>query len=136
MTVYSTDPQQLLRTIRDTLVDRVAPDVTGGTARSELAGVVEALDNLIARLAWDPDGLARSLDRTEELAVALGLNPVEGSEGDAATLRRRRSEVAEMLAATYRSDANGDEIVSAVSRFTDDDVRDQISVALRGGLPD
>ncbi|MBC2589691.1 hypothetical protein [Rhodococcus aetherivorans] len=136
MTVYSTDPQQVLRTIRDTLVERVAPDVTGGTARLELAGVVEALDNLVTRLAWDRDGLARSVDRTEELAGALGLDPAGSDEVDVTSLRRRRSEVADTLSATYRSGANGDEIVSAVSRFTDDDVREQISIALRGGLPD
>ena len=136
MTVYSTDLTQLLYTVRNTLAHRVAPGVTDGTARIELSGVIEALDNLVERVSWDPEGLGRSCERTEELARALGLESLDNGGSDVATLRRRRREISQSLAGTYRNGEQVSEIVSAVTRFTEDDVREQISTALRGGLPD
>ncbi|MGV9863000.1 hypothetical protein [Rhodococcus koreensis] len=136
MTVYSTDLTQVLHTIRETLADRVATSVTEGTARLELAGVIEALDNLTPRVSWDPAGLRQSCECTEELAGKLGLAPVEDGCGDVSALRRRRRDISEVLAETYRSGTQVSDIVSAVARFSDIDVREQISTALRGGLPD
>ncbi|MBC2637689.1 MULTISPECIES: hypothetical protein [unclassified Rhodococcus (in: high G+C Gram-positive bacteria)] len=134
MTVYSTDLTQLTTTIRETLVQRVAPGVTEDAARLELAAVVEQLDNLVERIAWDGPRLAETCARTDELAARLGLRDRPDPEG-VDRLRERRRKVAALLRDLY---AGGDpaDVVDAVADFTDADVQEQISTALRAGLSD
>src|SRR6476620_11387973 len=110
MTVYSTDLTRLLGTITDTLARKVAPGLEDGPARLELAGVLEQLDNLSERLAWDETRLGQACDRTEELAGSLGLAPDPAPAADVDTLRRRRREVSELLRTAYR-DGTPDESV-------------------------
>ncbi|WP_040794009.1 hypothetical protein [Nocardia higoensis] len=135
MTVYSTDLTGLLNTIKDTLGHRVAPALPEGTARQELAAVLEQLDNLTQRVAWDRERLARVCDRTEELAGGLGLAPVTAPGADVDALRGRRREVSEVLRAAYRDGAPRAGLVDAVLAFSEADVAEQISVGLRAGLP-
>lgn len=133
MTVYSTDPAQLMATIRDTLADRVAPGVTDDTARGELAAVIEQFDNLMGRLAWDPVPLARTGARTEELARQLGLPPTPGDD-TVETLRARRRQIGAALGEVYRGGEPDEHTIAAVLRFTETDVDDQVTTALRRGL--
>ncbi|WP_249146095.1 hypothetical protein [Gordonia sp. SCSIO 19800] len=133
MTVYATDVDQVFATMRETLVHRVAGDVTDTTARLELAAVVEAIDNLVGRIDWDAERVTRSVSATDRLAEDLGVGdvPGDGIEG----LRERRRAVSAAIAQTYRDPKTSSKAVDAILRFTDDDVREQISAALRSGLP-
>ncbi|MCZ4588806.1 hypothetical protein [Rhodococcus] len=135
MTVYSTDLTKLLGTITDTLGRRVAPALDEGPARLELAGVLEQLDNLAQRLAWDQARLGQVCERTQELAGKLGLAPDPAPAADVDTLRRRRREVSESLRAAYHGGTPDESLVEAVLEFSEQDVQEQISIALRAGLP-
>ncbi|MFI9411417.1 hypothetical protein [Nocardia gamkensis] len=135
MTVYSTDPTGLLTTIKDALGHRVAPALPDGTARRELAAVLEQLDNLTQRIAWDRAQLARVCERTEELATSLGLTPTTSASADVDTLRARRRAVSEVLRDAYRHGAARAELVESVLEFSEVDVAAEISVGLRAGLP-
>ncbi|WP_067862109.1 hypothetical protein [Nocardia shimofusensis] len=135
MTVYSTDLTGLLNTIKDTLGHRVAPALPDGTARQELAAVLEQLDNLTQRVAWDQARLAQDCARTEELAMRLGLAPAADSSADVDTLRTRRREISELLHEAYRDGAPRAGLVDSVLEFSGTDVAEQISVGLRAGLP-
>ncbi|MCG7633603.1 hypothetical protein MHN80_14905 [Gordonia McavH-238-E] len=135
MTVYSTEPGQLFATIRDTLAHRVAGHLTDTTARLELAAVIEALDNLADRIDWDTERLSRCIAETDDLARQLELgHDVSGAGVEG--LRQRRRAISTALASTYRNDGASAKTVDAVLRFTEVDVREQISTALRNGLPD
>lgn len=134
MTVYSTDLTGLLNTIKDTLAHRVAPAVQEGTARQELAAVLEQLDNLTQRVAWDTAQLAQVCERTEELATRLGLAPV-ASAADVDTLRDHRRAVSDLLREAYRDGTPPAGLVESVLEFSESDVTNQISVGLRAGLP-
>lgn len=136
MTVYSTDLTQVLATVRETLVQRVAPGLTDGGARLELGAVVEALDNLAERTSWDSIALADSIARTEELVAALGLTAASDGTLTVETLRQQRRRISERLADTYSAPGQVPGIVDAVSEFTGPDVRVQISTAMRHSLPD
>ncbi|QDQ93006.1 hypothetical protein FND50_21110 [Rhodococcus sp. WB9] len=135
MTVYSTDLTMLLSTITDTLGLRVAPALPDGPARLELAGVLEQLDNLADRLAWDQTRLGQACERTEELAGRLGLAPDPALAADVYTLRRRRREVSELLRTAYREGVPDESVVASVLEFSEQDVQEQISNGLRAGLP-
>ncbi|WP_040841390.1 hypothetical protein [Nocardia brevicatena] len=135
MTVYSTDLTGLLNTIKDTLGRRVAPALPEGTARQELAAVLEQLDNLTGRIAWDRDRLAQVCERTEGLAARLGLAPADAPATDVDTLRTRRRAVSEVLREAYRDGVPHVELVESVLDFSERDVAEQISVDLRAGLP-
>jgi hypothetical protein len=145
MTIYSIDLDTVLRTIRTTLAERVAPAVESDTAALELAGVIEQLDNLGPRLAWSAEPLARTVAQTEELARRLGLGAATDDDGgigaavdgsaDAAVLRRRRKEIAEVIDGAYAAGSTPG-IVGAVLEFSETDVREQISIGMRRGLPD
>ncbi|MDV7242693.1 MULTISPECIES: hypothetical protein [Rhodococcus] len=135
MTVYSTDLPRLLSTITDTLGRRVAPALPDGPARVELAAVLEQLDNLAERLAWDETQLGQACERTEELAVRLGLAPDPEPAVDVDTLRRRRRDISETLGAAYRDGPPDRSLVDAVLEFSEQDVQEQISTTLRAGLP-
>lgn len=134
MTVYSTEPSQVFATIRDTLAHRVAGDLTDTTARLELAAVIEALDNIVDRIDWNAERLTRNIHATDVLARDLGLDHDvvgEGVEG----LRQGRRAISAALARSYVDPDTSSKAVDAVLRFTDDDVHEQISTALRSGLP-
>jgi hypothetical protein len=135
MTVYSTDLARLLGTITDTLGRRVAPALEDGPARLELAGVLEQLDNLAERLAWDESRLGQACERTEELAGRLGLAPDPAPAADVDTLRRRRREVSELLRTAYRDGVPDENLLASVLEFSERDVQEQISNGLRAGLP-
>ena len=135
MTVYSTDLTRLLSTITDTLGRRVAPALDDGPARLELAAVLEQLDNLAERLAWDEVRLEQACERTEELAGRLGLASDPEPAAAVDTLRRRRRDISETLRAAYRDGAPDRSLVDAVLEFSEQDVQEQISTTLRAGLP-
>ncbi|MET7773659.1 hypothetical protein [Nocardia sp. NPDC005366] len=135
MTVYSTDLTGLLATIKDTLGHRVAPALADGTARQELAAVLEQLDNLTQRIAWDHAALAQTCERTEALATGLGLAPAGDVHAGVDALRARRREVADVLREAYRDGAPRAGLVESVLEFSETDVAEQISVGLRAGLP-
>ena len=132
MTVYALDLDMVHATIRDTLVTRVLPGVESGNARAELLAVVEMLDSLESRLAWDREPLGENVGRTRTLAAALGREDAtaDGIDG----LRAGRESIGDALADAY---ANGVDpaVVDAVARFTADDIVAEISPALRPGLP-
>ena len=136
MTVYSTDLARLAATVRETLVRRVAPGVTGEAAQHELAAVIEAMDNLTSRLAWDPDALDAVCQRSEQLADRLGLSSLPTGATGVARLRASRQEISAMLDGVYRAGVLPDDLLDAVGEFTRDDVLDQISVALRPAMED
>nr|WP_271213704.1 hypothetical protein [Rhodococcus wratislaviensis]GLK40919.1 hypothetical protein GCM10017611_77940 [Rhodococcus wratislaviensis] len=135
MTVYSTDPTRLLNTITDTLGKTVAPALGEGPARLELAGVLEQLDNLAERLAWDQARLGQVCERTENLAARLGLAPNPAPAVDVDALRRRRRDVSDLLRNAYREGVPVGSLVEAVLNFSEKDVQEQISSSLRAGLP-
>lgn len=138
MTVYATDLTQLLTTVRTTLADKVGPGVTDSGARLELTMVIEQIDNLIGRTAWDPASVRRSCEQTDQLASALGLSSSSTDAGadPAAGLVERRRAVADKLRGTY-TDGDVDIVatVAAVADFSVVDIQDQISVGMRGALP-
>ncbi|MFC3960815.1 hypothetical protein [Nocardia jiangsuensis] len=103
MTGYSSDPAQVLGTVVEALTNRVLPEVPDGPARLELGAVLEVLGNLVGRVGWDDVRLGAVCARTEELARELGL-PGADLPPTVATLRERRAEIAERLAAAYRAD--------------------------------
>ncbi|BBZ00786.1 hypothetical protein MCHIJ_02230 [Mycolicibacterium chitae] len=139
MTIYALDLGQVQQTIRDTLAERVLPAIDSGDARSELLSVIEMLDSLAARLAWDPGPLAATASRTADLGAALGqpartaTPPTES--GELSALREHRASIAAALSSAY---ANGIDpaIVGAVAEFTTADIQAEISPGLRRGLPD
>lgn len=135
MTVYSTDPARLLGTIADTLSRHVAPALDDGPARLELLAVLEQLDNLTPRLAWDEARLGQVCARTEELAGRLGLEPAPAPATDVDALRSRRRDVAESIRSAYRNGGPDENLVAAVLEFSEEDVQEQISNGLRPGLP-
>lgn len=136
MTVYSTDLARLAATVRETLVHRVAPGVSGEAAQHELAAVIEAMDNLVGRLSWDPGTLDEVCRRSEELAGGLGLSssPAEGT--GIVRLRASRQEISAALDGAYRDGPLPDDLLDIVGEFTRDDVLDQISVSLRPAMED
>jgi hypothetical protein len=138
MTVYALDLDQVHQTIRDTLVNQVLPGVQSGTARSELLAVVEMLDSLGPRLAWESGSLSAVTSRTHALAAVLdrGADAAEGGAADSTVdaLRAERQSIGDALSAVY-ADGFDPAIVEAVAEFTAEDVRTQISPALRPGLP-
>lgn len=136
MTVYSTELTRLLNTITDTLGRRVAPELPEGPARMELAAVIEQLDHLAERVAWDQDRLGQTCARTEDLASRLGLAPDSAAAAaDIDTLRSRRQDVSELLRGAYREGAAHPSMIESVLEFSEKDVQEQISSSLRGGLP-
>lgn len=135
MTVYATDLSQVLSTVRSTLAEKVGPGVEAAGARLELAFVIEQLDNLIGRTAWDPAGVRGAVELTDELAEQLGL-PASEAAADTAGLSRRRSEVEQKLRATYDGDATSiAATVAAVAAFSKADIAAQISHGMRKALP-
>lgn len=136
MTVYALELGAVHAAIRDTLVRRVLPGVESGNARAELLSVVEMLDSLEARLAWEPTSLATAVERTRTLRAALGQD-ADSDDPDADgfdALRAGRESIGAALAAAY-ADGVDPAVVGAVARFTADDIVAEISPALRGGLP-
>ncbi|OBB26088.1 hypothetical protein A5792_27395 [Mycolicibacterium peregrinum] len=138
MTVYGLALDKVHETIRQTLVDRVLPGVESGSARAELLSVVEMLDSLQARLAWDRVPLGAAAARTQALAAALG-QASEVSEpaqqaGDLVALRALRATIGEGLAAAY-ADGIDPRIAAAVAEFSTADIQAEISPGLRQGLP-
>jgi hypothetical protein len=140
MSVYALELGAVHAAIRDTLVTRVLPGVESGNARAELLSVVEMLDSLESRLAWEPTSLATAVERTRTLGAALGQNADDsdseadfGSDGFEA-LRASRESIGAALASAY-ADGVDPAVVGAVARFTADDIVAEISPALRGGLP-
>ncbi|MGE2836857.1 hypothetical protein [Mycobacterium sp. SMC-4] len=139
MTIYALDLSQVQQTIRDTLAERVLPAIESGDARSELLSVIEMLDSLQGRLAWDPGPLAASASRTADLGAALG-QPTgtatpPAKTGDLDALREHRASIADALASAY-TDGSDPSIVTAVAEFTAADIDAEISPGLRRGLPD
>ncbi|MDA4103942.1 hypothetical protein MMON44395_20510 [Mycolicibacterium monacense DSM 44395] len=132
MTVYALDLAAVHATIRDTLVTRVLPGVESGNARAELMSVVEMLDSLESRLAWEPTSLAAAVERTKALSAVLGQESDDSD--DVETLRARRQSIGEALATAYTGGADP-AVVKAVARFTADDIVAEISPGLRPGLP-
>ncbi|HEY9310902.1 hypothetical protein [Williamsia sp.] len=135
MTVYSTDLNQLITTIRNTLVHKVVPGVTDDDARRELASVLEQLDNLAERVGWDHGRLADACTRSDELAARIGFPNGPDTAVDVDRLRARRREIATALRGVY-SGSDPARMVEAVTEFTDADVTEQISTILRAGLAD
>lgn len=133
MTVYALDLDRVHRTIRTALVEQVLPGVVSESARGELHAVIEMLDNLSPRLSWDGAGVAESVSRTRELAVAVGVAPTASGEGVDGLGADRRA-VAEKLAGAY-ADGVDPEVVRAVADFTTTDVNVEISRGLLPGLP-
>lgn len=131
MTLYAMDLDQMLTTVRATLAEKIGPGVTDGSARLELGMVIEQIDNLIGRVQWDASGVARAIGATDGLARALGVEPA----GD--TLAERRRQVEATLRATYVSGdpASIEATATAVAEFSTADIRDQISIGMRGALP-
>ena len=136
MTVYSAELSRLAATVRETLVHRVAPGVTGEAAQHELAAVIEAMDNLAGRLSWDPGTLDEVCQRSEQLAGRLGLSssPTDGTGVD--RLRAVRQEISTALDGAYRDGSLPEDLIDVVGEFTRDDVLDQISVSLRPAMED
>jgi hypothetical protein len=136
MTLYSSDPRELMDTARQVLAERVLPAVVDEAARADLHAVLELLDNLVPRLDFRADQLAAVLQRTDHLADALGVP--RGGVVTVEELRAHRASLAAALATVYTNGggADLDVVVAAVHAATEADVRDQISVALRPGLPD
>ncbi|MGE2716299.1 hypothetical protein ACQI4L_19770 [Mycolicibacterium litorale] len=132
MTVYALDLDAVHATIRDTLVTRVLPGVESDNARAELMAVVEMLDSLEGRLAWERTSLAATVDRTRTLGAALGQDSDDSD--DLQTLRTSRRSIGEALSAAY-ADGVDPTVIEAVARFTADDIVAEISPALRPGLP-
>lgn len=139
MTIYALNLHQVQQTIRDTLVDRVLPSVESGSARGELLTVIEMLDNLDSRLAWNSSPLKATISRTQALGAALGQVPAVPEGGvpadDLDVLRAGRQSISEALAAAYTGGFDP-AVASAVAEFTATDVKAEISKALRPGLPD
>jgi hypothetical protein len=135
MTVYRLDLDKVHQAIRETLVNRVLPEVTAGSARAELLSVVEMLDSLQERLAWGSQPLSEAVARTRALAGELGQRPESDPEGaDLDALYRDRAAVADILKAAY---VNGFDpaIAAAVAEFTTADIQAEISPGLLPGLP-
>lgn len=136
MSVYATDLAQVLTTVRTALAERVGPGVTDPGSLLELGMVIEQLDNLIGRTAWDPAGVQHAAELTDQLIAALGLPGIDAAP-DTAGLRRRRGVVEQKLRTTY-TDGDADSIaatVAAVTMFSTIDIREQISVGMRKALP-
>lgn len=136
MTVYSTDLAQLAATVRETLVRRVAPGVTGEAAQLELAAVIEAMDNLAGRLTWDPGTLDEVCQRSEQVAARLGvpLSPEQGTGVD--RLRSVRQDISTVLEGAYRDGTPSEELLDVVGDFTRGDVLEEISLSMRKAMED
>ncbi|WP_104103174.1 hypothetical protein [Arthrobacter sp. 08Y14] len=165
MTVYATNLTQVLTTVRTSLAERVCPAVTDPAASLELRMIIEQIDNLIGRTAWDPAKVQNACELTDQLADRLRANPstpgpasgvrksdVPGADAPGANvpaaddpgsgdpvedLVQRRRNVAQRLRTTY---ADGDAAdlaatVAAVAEFSSTDIRDQISAGMRRALP-
>ena len=138
MTIYALDPGRVHRAIRDALADRVLPSVEADAARGELLAVIEMLDALESRLAWNPAPLAAAVSRTRTLGEALGQVAAEREDrpaDDLDALRVGRRLIGEALASAY-ADGSGPAVAGAVAAFTAADVTAEISHGLRAGLPD
>lgn len=133
MTVYAMDLDEVQKTVRQTLVEKVLPAVESESARSELHAVIEMLDNLNRRLSWDAAEVSASVARTRELAVAVGAQP-DGSGDGLDALRTERRIVGERLAAAYAGGVDP-AVVQAVAAFSTDDIVVEISRGLLPGLP-
>ncbi len=137
MTVYALDLDQVNRAIRETLVKHVLPAVESESARSELHAVIEMLDNLESRLAWNPARLTETISASRNLATALGRNgaadPSASADGFDVLCASRRV-IGDALASAYM---NGSDpaIVHAVAAFTAESVEAEISQGLLPGLP-
>lgn len=133
MTLYAMDLDEVQKTVRQTLVEKVLPAVESESARGELQAVIEMLDNLNRRLSWDAAEVSASVARTRELTIALGAQP-DGSGDGLAALRAERRIVGERLAAAYADDIDP-AVVRAVAAFSTEDIADEISRGLLPGLP-
>lgn len=150
MTVYATNLAQVLTTVRTSLAERVGPAVTDPAARLELRMIIEQVDNLIGRTAWDPAkvlgacGLTDQLtDRLRAAPSILGTPSEDPPSDDPASddpvegLVQRRRNAAQRLRTIYTY-GDATEIaatVAAVAEFSITDIRDQISTGMRGALP-
>lgn len=135
MTVYGLDLDKVHQAIRETLVDRVLPEITAGSARAELLSVVEMLDSLQERLTWGSQPLSEAVARTRALAGELGQRTESDPEGaDLDALYADRASIADLLKAAY---ANGFDpaIAAAVADFTAADIAAEISPGLLPSLP-
>lgn len=136
MTVYASDLTQVLTTIRTTLAEKVGPGVTDSGARLELGMVIEQIDNLIGRTAWDPASVQRACEQTDQLAADLGVATEDNGSSSVDGLVRRRRAVAVQLRTTYaKQEADVAVTAAAVAEFSIADIRDQISVGMRAALP-
>ncbi|MEV7863788.1 hypothetical protein AB0O86_34620 [Streptomyces hirsutus] len=138
MSLYALPPDDVLGTIGKALSERVLPAVESDSARVELHAVLEMVENLRTRLAWDRDRLAAAVERTDRLAAELGAGrgPAEGGDISVEGLRSRRKAVAAALARVYDNGGDPRPVAEAVAEFTAADVSDQVSRALLRGLPD
>lgn len=132
MTVYGLDLGKVHQAIRATLAERVLPGVTSGDARAELLSVVEMLDSLQDRLAWDAEPLSAAVARSRSLSAQLGQNPGHGDDLDA--LYADRTSIGDVLKSAY-ADRFDPAIAAAVAEFTAADIAAEISPGLRPGLP-
>ncbi|GAA2533214.1 hypothetical protein [Mycolicibacterium diernhoferi] len=135
MTVYGLDLGKVHQAIRATLAERVLPGVTSGDARAELLSVVEMLDSLQDRLAWDAEPLSAAVARSRSLSAQLGQRSDSGSDGDDLdALYADRASIGDVLKSAY-TDGFDPAIAAAVAEFTAADIAAEISPGLRPGLP-
>ena len=132
MSIYGLDLNKVHHAIRATLVERVLPEVSTADARAELMSVVEMLDSLQDRLAWDAGALAAAVDRSRSLSAELGQDGEPGT--DVESLYAGRARIGDALKSAY-VEGFDPAIATAVAEFTAADIQAEISPGLRPGLP-